>query len=61
MLHIDIHIKFRAFGVDFGKWDEQQNIALPLELQLAAHFLGNKQFWTYNKHGISLVLSLKSE
>lgn len=58
MLHIEINVKFRAFGFDIAKFSDKQDIALPAELQLITSFLGHKQFFTYNQHGVNIVLAL---
>lgn len=59
MLQIDIAIKFRFLGRDFGNWKEHAvKVALPMELALVAGFIGKKQLFAYNQHGVAIVLAL---
>lgn len=52
VLDVQLDVKFRAFGIDFGHVSVHKQIPLPTPLPPA-------QILSYNDHGVKLVLTLK--
>jgi len=57
-IHVSLQIRFRAFGVTFANVALDQKVPVP-ELEALAIFLGSaKQIFSYNDHGVSLILTV---
>lgn len=55
-MHVQLDVKFRAFGVTFGNVHFQKDIPLPVEAEFVAH---NQTLVGLNQNGVSLQITLK--
>lgn len=59
-IRLDIHIRFRAFGVTFGDWNDHIVFPLPPLVQLIEQFVNAHPIGNYDNHGVSIKASLVS-
>ncbi len=61
MLHVVLNVKFRAFGIDWGKVNLDKKYALPLVAEVVASFAvsGPKQIERFQKNGVDLTITLE--
>jgi len=56
-IKFELHVKFRAFGVDFGKQDFIHTYAIPVPIPIPGwpngHVIEN-----YNSHGVVAIITL---
>jgi len=55
LLHVDLHQKFRAFGIDFGKVDFVHDVPLPVPADLLP---APMSLLSFSQKGLTLNLSL---
>lgn len=55
LLHVDLHQKFRAFGIDFGKVDFVHDVPLPVPPELLP---GPMHLLSFSQRGLNLNLDL---
>jgi len=56
ILTVSLDVKFRAFGMDFGKSHQEWHVAVPPEAALFAQALASKVL--YDNKGVKLSMSI---